>query len=88
MPLHRSMSASLILSTKIGRTGVIKLNRSKVLNAFNFEMASNFADQLNILNNDHSVSTIVIAGSKKAFSSSMRYFSWCRCEMFQGNHEK
>jgi 2-(1,2-epoxy-1,2-dihydrophenyl)acetyl-CoA isomerase len=58
-----------IIFTKVDQIAVIKFNRPKVFNAFNFDLFSDLIKALEICGDDKDVKVIVITGEGKAFST-------------------
>ena len=56
-----------IITNKIEKVGVIKLNRPKSLNCINEEMAAEFAAAITDFENDKAINVIVVTGMGKAF---------------------
>ena len=63
------MTHTHLLTEKKNKTGIITLNRPKVLNALCQELMDELALALDAFENDRSVSVIVITGSEKAFAA-------------------
>ena len=56
-----------ILFSEIDQTGIIKLNRPKVLNALNLEMAKKFYDKLLEWEENNNISRVILYGEGKHF---------------------
>jgi hypothetical protein len=57
----------VVIVERVGRVGVITLNRPKVLNALNDELMNELGAALLAFDADDEIGTIVIAGSPRAF---------------------
>ncbi len=58
-----------ILVEKIGKVGLIRLNRPKALNALNSALMNDLNDCLSAFDSDDSVGAMVVTGSEKAFAA-------------------
>ena len=59
----------VVIVERVGRVGVITLNRPKVLNALNDELMNELGAALLAFDADDEIGTIVIAGSPRAFAA-------------------
>jgi enoyl-CoA hydratase len=63
--------AEVVLSKRVGRVLVIRLNRPEVRNAINRRLAENLAAELDVLDSDPDLSVGVLTGSGAAFCTGM-----------------
>ncbi|MBN1265701.1 MAG: enoyl-CoA hydratase/isomerase family protein [Anaerolineales bacterium] len=63
------MTDSLILTEIIGRVGIIRLNRPKVLNALNQELMHTLVSALQDFDKNPEIGCIVLTGSERAFAA-------------------
>src|SRR6516225_4659911 len=59
----------VVIVERVGRVGVITLNRPKVLNALNDELMNELGAALLAFDADEQIGSIVIAGSPRAFAA-------------------
>ena len=58
-----------IIFTKADQVAVIKFNRPKAFNAFNFDLFSDLIKALEVCGDDKDIKVIVITGEGKTFST-------------------
>ncbi len=58
-----------IISSREEHTGIIQLNRPKVLNALSFDLMGELVDALEAFDNDEEIRAVILAGNSKAFSA-------------------
>ena len=63
------MKEQVVIVERVGRVGVITLNRPKVLNALNDELMNELGAALLAFDADDEIGTIVVAGSPRAFAA-------------------
>ena len=63
------MTYQYILSEKIKRAGLVRINRPKVLNALNGELLAELAQALEGYDTDPEIGAMVITGDDRAFAA-------------------
>jgi enoyl-CoA hydratase len=70
MPTEKTMTEfSTILTESHNRTGLVRLNRPKALNALNPTMTGELMDALQAFDRDESIGAMVITGDDRAFAA-------------------
>ena len=63
------MADPIVLVERVGRVGIVLMNRPKQLNALSAELMSSLVDALAGLDEDEDVRAIVLGGSERAFAA-------------------
>ena len=82
------MKEQVVIVERVGRVGVITLNRPKVLNALNDELMNELGAALLAFDADDEIGTIVIAGSPRAFAAGAdvsAMAAWSYSDVYRSN---
>ncbi|WP_322061893.1 enoyl-CoA hydratase [Paraburkholderia sp. J63] len=82
------MQEQPVLIERIGRVGVIRLNRPKQMNAFNDALMDALGDALLAFDRDEGIGAIVITGNEKVFAAGadiVAMASWSYMDVYASN---